>query len=453
MYFSPLQIIGTRQNLTLELSPESVGVYFCHASSTGFAAVTSQGADVLVNGPPRISSPDTQFGVVGLNVQINCASLSVPPPTRVEWLFHGKKLSGENPHYRIIDSPRQNGRLSTLIVKESLSSDFGTYSCIVHNAMGASKMHIDLEQETAFPLYAVLIGAFTAVILILVTTIFCIICRRKICCCRGSNNKSGSSAAAAAANNLIVANSCGGEVVKSPCSDWANGDDQADDDENGFNSNGIIGGSVVAVNHHPVSNGTEALLLNHHQQHDVEPDFPPKQPDVVASGYVPYGSYVRQFNPPPSLSASSTSTLLNVSDPRFSAVYGNPYLNNKKLINASSTTAAYSTFLPAPIPPPSSSSVKSGVSGNNNRLLSSTPTSSVTNMVCLPEEHPPTPAALMMPPPPPSSLALFQQTTSSSSAGTSTSNSPPIPMTAKNFINGSSDSNSVNNSGPLATHV
>ncbi len=47
--------------------------------------------------------------------------------------------------------------------------------------------------------------------------------------------------------------------------------------------------------------------------------------DVVSSGYVPYGTYVRDYNPPLQQPIYA-STQLNVADPRFSATYGNPYL-------------------------------------------------------------------------------------------------------------------------------
>ena len=63
--------------------------------------------------------------------------------------------------------------------------------------------------------------------------------------------------------------------------------------------------------------------------------FPTFQ-DVINNGYVPYGSYVRDYNPPFSNSDSQTSlqsatqlsvnkqsSSLNVSDPRYSATYGN----------------------------------------------------------------------------------------------------------------------------------
>ena len=53
---------------------------------------------------------------------------------------------------------------------------------------------------------------------------------------------------------------------------------------------------------------------------------------MVNNGYVPYGTYVRDFNPPYTTPEAQAQAIyaqrnsLNVSDPRFSATYGNPYL-------------------------------------------------------------------------------------------------------------------------------
>ena len=70
-------------------------------------------------------------------------------------------------------------------------------------------------------------------------------------------------------------------------------------------------------------------------------EFPPK-PDVISTGYISYGHYVRDYNPPSgpetyrnkiyesngnqNLPTPAQPSVLNVSDPRFSATYGNPYL-------------------------------------------------------------------------------------------------------------------------------
>ena len=98
------------------------------------------------------------------------------------------------------------------------------------------------------------------------------------------------------------------------------------------------------------SQGTTQLCNSADVTIPSDPDFPPK-PDVISTGYISYGHYVRDYNPPfgsggPAAAVSNNgvngtygnsagrggvlspqqSSVLNVSDPRFSATYGNPYL-------------------------------------------------------------------------------------------------------------------------------
>ena len=129
---------------------------------------------------------------------------------------------------------------------------------------------------------------------------------------------------------------------------------------------------------------------------------------MISTGYFPYAQYVRDYNPPPPVINSSTtglcpgapdpgvldprvsstspmystisnttmpnrqSSLLNVTDPRYSATYGNPLLrqvcirifysgNGKNILifwyilqctNTAPRSMQYSTFMPGPVAPP-----------------------------------------------------------------------------------------------------
>ena len=125
---------------------------------------------------------------------------------------------------------------------------------------------------------------------------------------------------------------------------------------------------------------------------------------MISTGYFPYAQYVRDYNPPPPVinpnsgnqldptqpdpRVSSTSpmystisnttmpnrqsSLLNVTDPRYSATYGNPLLrqvcirifysgNGKNILifwyilqctNTAPRSMQYSTFMPGPVAPP-----------------------------------------------------------------------------------------------------
>ena len=298
----------------------------------------------------------------------------------------------ENPHYRIVDSYIQNGRRSTLIIRESVSTDFGTYTCYVENSMGFTELEVELSEKRKkycpsslrkdqpsllsvsgpLPTFALVITSFTLVVILLVIVIVVILCRRRLCSSRSrkGNKTASSNNAAAATNNLIVASNGfppdqtattlkQHPELETPSysnegdSAWGEGSSGAGDASQHQMDLGGFAPRCGGIGPHPPLL-TQALLQ---REGGVgvgpggEPEFPPK-PDVITSGnYVPYGSYVREFSPPCSASGvavaaaagdresplyaagqpggtllQSQSSLLNVSDPRFSATYGNPFL-------------------------------------------------------------------------------------------------------------------------------
>ena len=50
---------------------------------------------LLFQGPPQIISSSKQSGVVGENVHINCAAITIPQPKNDEivWMYHESKIS------------------------------------------------------------------------------------------------------------------------------------------------------------------------------------------------------------------------------------------------------------------------------------------------------------------------------------------------------------------------
>ena len=103
-----------------------------------------------MTGRPKISSFQTQSGVEGENVHINCAATSIPEAKTIEWTYHGSVLDDTNTHYRIINSPIQHGIRSTLIIKQALATDFGPYTCAIENSHGVSEIRIELEQRSKY---------------------------------------------------------------------------------------------------------------------------------------------------------------------------------------------------------------------------------------------------------------------------------------------------------------
>lgn len=107
------------------------------------------------------------------------------------------------------------------------------------------------------------------------------------------------------------------------------------ENDGGFNNGTICRSSTVGVG------GSKAMgqICGPAELTLANPDFQP-QPDVINGGYISYG-HVMDYNPPQGSQANrntiyecngsqniitSPGSALNVSDPRYSATYGNPYL-------------------------------------------------------------------------------------------------------------------------------
>ncbi len=217
-----------------------------------------------------------------------------------------------------------------------------------------------------------MISSFTCVVILLVVIIVVILCRRRLCQ-REKDGRKGGAVAAAATNNLIAAANNGGDHRFPPDQATSLKQDletpsfsnEADSAWEGSDDNNQDCGGFIRANGHPPL--TQVMLK------ESEPDFPPKPvssrrdgsgrvarkkkslwfQDVITTGYVPYGTYVRDFSPPcngggggggdgsgrnsPMYNSGGVSpppppqsSLLNVSDPRFSATYGNPFLKQVK---------------------------------------------------------------------------------------------------------------------------
>ncbi len=114
--FLHFQVVSRDQNLTLPINDETIGKYYCHAETPGYASVTSRyirprnfvearigvltaisrifyrSAELQMTGIPKITSSASQGGVIGENVLINCAAISIPEAESVEWTYHNTVL-------------------------------------------------------------------------------------------------------------------------------------------------------------------------------------------------------------------------------------------------------------------------------------------------------------------------------------------------------------------------
>lgn len=142
------RVVGTSSNLTVTVSQETSGRYYCKASVMGFPEIGAE-ASVYLKGPPEIKSSHRQFGISGDNVRIECIAFSVPKARHVSWTFNGREINTSNDQdYSILEDPLPEGIKSTLIIRESHNKHFGRYNCTVVNDYGNDYLEIDLVSQS-----------------------------------------------------------------------------------------------------------------------------------------------------------------------------------------------------------------------------------------------------------------------------------------------------------------
>lgn len=142
------QVVGTSPNLTVMVTRETAGRYYCKASVMGFPEIGAE-ASVYLKGKPSISSHKRQFGIPGDNARIECIAFSVPKARHVSWTFNGKEINTSNDQdYSILEDPLPEGIKSTLIIRESQSKHYGRYNCTVVNDYGNDVIEIDLLAQS-----------------------------------------------------------------------------------------------------------------------------------------------------------------------------------------------------------------------------------------------------------------------------------------------------------------
>lgn len=142
--------MGTQSNLTVEVSPETAGRYYCKATVMGFPEIGAE-ATIFLKGPPSITSTKRQYGTPGDIARIECIAFSIPKARHVSWSFNGHELNASSDDdFKITEHHVQFGIKSTLTIKESETRHFGRYNCTVLNDYGYDIMEIELSGESKF---------------------------------------------------------------------------------------------------------------------------------------------------------------------------------------------------------------------------------------------------------------------------------------------------------------
>ncbi|KAH8387389.1 hypothetical protein KR093_006873 [Drosophila rubida] len=169
------RVVGTSSNLTFSVSNETAGRYYCKANVPGYAEISAD-AYVYLKGSPSISSQRTQYGLVGDTARIDCIASSVPRARHVSWTFNGQEISSESGHdYSILVDAVPGGVKSTLIIRDSQGYHYGRYNCTVVNDYGNDVAEIQLQAKKSVSLMMTVVGGISAVAILMVFTIVVLI--------------------------------------------------------------------------------------------------------------------------------------------------------------------------------------------------------------------------------------------------------------------------------------
>uniref|UniRef100_A0A3B3ZAP5 Ig-like domain-containing protein n=1 Tax=Periophthalmus magnuspinnatus TaxID=409849 RepID=A0A3B3ZAP5_9GOBI len=182
-------VLSNENLLTLKsVRQEDAGKYVCRAVVPRVGAGEKE-VSLTVNGPPTISSTQTQQALHGEKGQIKCFIRSTPPPDRIAWSWKETVLeSGTSGRYTVETVSTEEGVISTLTMSNIVPADFQTiYNCTAWNSFGSDTEIIRLKEQESLPVAVIIgiaVGAFVAFIVLLGTI-------GAFCCTRSQRNLKG----------------------------------------------------------------------------------------------------------------------------------------------------------------------------------------------------------------------------------------------------------------------
>ncbi|KAJ0061439.1 hypothetical protein NL108_000866, partial [Boleophthalmus pectinirostris] len=195
-------VLSNKNTLTLKaVKQEDAGKYLCRAVVPRVGAAEKE-VSLTVNGPPTISSTQTQQALYGEKGQIKCFIRSTPPPDRIAWSWKETVLeSGTSGRYTVETVSTEDGVISTLTMSNIVPADFQTiYNCTAWNSFGSDTEIIRLKEQgnrNTAPsvktlrlavIIGVAVGAFLALSILLGTL-------GAFCCTRFQRNLKGQATA------------------------------------------------------------------------------------------------------------------------------------------------------------------------------------------------------------------------------------------------------------------
>ncbi|XP_074105443.1 irregular chiasm C-roughest protein isoform X2 [Cotesia typhae] len=377
--------VATSPNISVVVSPETSGRYYCKAHVPGFPQLIGY-ANILIRAPPSIVSQRIQYVPDEGVVKVKCTAISVPKAESVVWSFAGRELnfSFNNTPFSVQEEYTPERVVSTVTLLEPISTYFGDYNCTVTNSYGTDTVIIKLTTRALIPvdwqLILIIVGLVVCIILIGVIIILILHCRDRIKQPRPRSTQAQENDLQTDSNPDRYRESDRSSNLSDVKADIRAGSSVSNAESvTALDSEGE--GSTRGVNALALAGPVPNPMGYRYSADYTEPSFPPKNNDGSNNnGYVPYVDYSRDYMPPntqgmgasrESLSRIPSSGILAskkiglssanlgtnttqtppIIDPRFSATYGNPYL---RMSAAEQLRHAPHTAIPGvtPAPPP-----------------------------------------------------------------------------------------------------
>ncbi|XP_070492966.1 irregular chiasm C-roughest protein isoform X2 [Chironomus tepperi] len=430
------RVVSTSSNLTVVVTEDTIGGYFCKATVPGYADIIEQ-ATIYLKGFPTITSTRRQFGTLGESTQIECVAFSIPKARFVIWSYKGHDINNSSNEFQIQEDTLPFGVKSTLLIKRSELKHFGVYNCTVINEYGSDILDIELNLENKYnsQLFFVCFGAALSFIVLIILILIWLMCTKKTqkklppadvipndhhnyngkckesdCSSNKSDikiNRENEYLETCSAHDLcstkIPLNTFGSSLSSALpdfrySGDFTDSFGQLQTTKLGCNNNGYIPYVDYNRDYTPppsltLSNSLKPVLTSSSLSNHLVIGTSTATPTItsasivgITTGSITNGTYSLTRNRPlerllnntlPNSTSSTLSNgLINQSllniDPRYSATYGNPYLKQHSQLIGPLNTANLAI---TPAPPPYSNSRGS----NCNSSFSSTTTISNIN--------------------------------------------------------------------------
>ena len=144
-----MQVLDNKTSISISLSASTVGSYTCRVTVKGYKEITST-AKVYMFGPPKIltSTERLRKSKIKEEAMLTCDSFAIPLPDKdIVWSFEGNKIL-ENDKFSIKKATKVDGIVSSLIIKETESEDFGDYKCSIDNDFGKDSLIVKCRRKT-----------------------------------------------------------------------------------------------------------------------------------------------------------------------------------------------------------------------------------------------------------------------------------------------------------------